>query len=137
MNAPIGFAAAVELHRLTNSLSTEPSLPSPLDTARTLIRQRRARSTAFPQLAKQFNEPLWNLLIELYVLHEEGAEIDTSSACACTLSPNTTALRYIQYLVAKGLLIRRPDPTDRRRAFIELSDLLHGQMTSYLRSIAA
>jgi DNA-binding MarR family transcriptional regulator len=44
----------------------------------------------------------------------------------------TTALRWIEYLVAQKLIVRESHPTDRRAVFVELSDKGRALIELYL-----
>ncbi|MFM8680765.1 MAG: response regulator [Alphaproteobacteria bacterium] len=66
--------------------------------------------------------PAWDMLLELLDAKLRGQSVSVSSLCVAVDTPATTALRRIDDLVASGLARRRPDPTDRRRVFVELTD---------------
>jgi DNA-binding MarR family transcriptional regulator len=64
--------------------------------------------------------------------------VSVSSLCVAVDTPATTALRRIDDLVGSGLARRRPDPADRRRVFVELTDEAVERLDRFLsrRSIA-
>lgn len=89
------------------------------DTVLAIIRTRRLRERFFrPDL---FADPAWDILLDLF--HSELAQyrVAVSSACAAAAVPATTGLRWIKTLVDEGMVIRRADPHDGRRIFLELS----------------
>jgi len=86
---------------------------------RTLQRARRARDLCFDSTL--FADPAWDMLLELYASHLEQRRIAVSSLCAAAHVPATTALRWISKLEQDGLAVRRDDPNDGRRSWIELS----------------
>ena len=87
--------------------------------ARRLIAQRRQRERLLgPEL---FGEPAWDMLLDLFVAHKEKARVSVSSLCIGAAVPSTTALRWIQSMTQKEMLIRHSDPTDGRRVWIELA----------------
>ncbi len=49
--------------------------------------------------------------------------------------PATTALRWIKTLTDNGLFVRRADPTDGRRVFIELGEDAARGMQAYLNAV--
>jgi len=57
------------------------------------------------------------------------------SACLSSHVPEATALRYIDQLVALGLVERKPDRTDRRRKYLSLTPLGERKMHDYLASM--
>jgi len=54
--------------------------------------------------------------------HLERAHVSVSSLCIAAAVAPTTALRWIARLTEAGLFERRPDPFDRRRAFMSLTE---------------
>jgi DNA-binding MarR family transcriptional regulator len=47
--------------------------------------------------------------------------VPVSSLCIAASVPATTALRWLKTLVSQGLFVRRPDPHDGRRVYVELA----------------
>ncbi|MEL6878868.1 MAG: winged helix DNA-binding protein [Pseudomonadota bacterium] len=91
------------------------------DAARKAYDVRRARGTIFgdPDL---FGEPAWDILLDLYVAHNEGKAVSVSSACIGSASPPTTGLRWLGVLTEQGLVTRDHDPEDQRRVLVKLTD---------------
>lgn len=81
---------------------------------------------------KYFDDPSWHALLDLYVQESEGRQTSISSACVGTLAAPTTALRHIENLTCDGLLIRVPDPDDKRRVWIALSRETRDKLTELL-----
>jgi len=82
--------------------------------------------------------PAWDMLLELLDAKLRGQSVSVSSLCVAVDTPATTALRRIDDLVGSGLARRRPDPADRRRVFVELTDEAVERLDRFLsrRSIA-
>ncbi len=105
---------------------------------RAIIRARRLREQFFP--ADLFADPAWDMLLDLMAARIERRGVAVSSLCIAAAVPPTTALRWIRSMTEHLIFIRRADPIDGRRVFIELSDSTAQAMTSYLaaaRQIAA
>lgn len=68
-----------------------------------------------------FGDPAWSMLLELYGAELLGLPMPVSSLCIAAETPATTALRRLGELEQAGLVLRRPDPADRRRVFIALT----------------
>ena len=98
---------------------------------RAIIRARRLRSEYLP--GDLLGEPAWDMLLELTASRLEGARVSVSSLCIAAAVPPTTALRWINVLGERGLLVRSADPGDGRRVFIELSEDAAARMDGYLR----
>jgi DNA-binding MarR family transcriptional regulator len=103
--------------------------------AERLLQERRKREKFFD--ADSFGEPVWDILLDLYVAKMRGRQISVSSACIAAHVPPTTALRYIVLMTKKGDVVRVPDEYDSRRVYLELSDKKMASMTDYLSAIAA
>lgn len=86
--------------------------------AKALYRARRKRDAIFG--IDIFGEPTWDLLLDLYA--NQGDACSISSACIASAAPGTTALRHIANLIEEGLIDRTPDPEDRRRRFVQLTE---------------
>ncbi|WP_073975347.1 MarR family transcriptional regulator [Erythrobacter donghaensis] len=65
--------------------------------------------------------PAWNMLLELFKQFSGGARVSTKSLQIIARCPETTALRIIDKLEDRGLVIRIPSDTDRRVTFVALS----------------
>ena len=97
---------------------------------RQAIRARRLRAGIFGD--DLFEDPAWDMLLDLFAAELEGTPVSVSSLCIAAAVAPTTALRWIGRLTDAGLFERRPDPQDRRRAFIALTARGSGAMRSYV-----
>jgi hypothetical protein len=108
------------------------SLPDP-QVVRQIIANRQLRSRFFdPEL---FGDPAWDMLLDLTAAHGEGARVSVTSLCIAAGVPATTALRWLTQMVESGIFERVPDPADKRRAFIGLSDKALTAMSGYFASL--
>ena len=96
---------------------------------RRMIRLRRLRDQYFE--AGLFEDPAWDMLLDLYAAELEGSRVSVSSLCIAAAVAPTTALRWITKLTEARLFERQPDPHDRRRAFIALSPHAREAMRTY------
>lgn len=96
---------------------------------RSLISERRMRSSYFGD--SLFADPAWDILLLLTCATARDHRLSVSSVCSCAGVPHTTALRWITRLTEEGHLVRREDPTDRRRTYIELSAETYAAMQAY------
>lgn len=111
---------------------TQLTLPEPA-VVRQIIANRQARGRFFdPEL---FGDPAWDMLLDLTAAHGEGAQVSVTSLCIAAAVPATTALRWLTQMVESGIFVRVPDPIDKRRAFIALSDKAIGAMAGYFASL--
>ncbi|WP_181815780.1 hypothetical protein [Alteripontixanthobacter maritimus] len=102
--------------------------------AQTWYKERRLRNEV---LGKElFCEPAWDMLLDLFVQQEQGRKISITSACIASDSAQTTALRWIEILIAKGLLDKRTDETDCRRSWLTLTEDGLTKMREVLRARA-
>lgn len=109
-----------------------PPLPDPRLVHR-IIRQRRLRERYFEK--ELFAEPAWDILLDLTAARAEHRMVSITSLCIAAAVPPTTGLRWIAVMEEMGLLIRREDPNDRRRAFISMSDDAARAMAAYFDEI--
>jgi FixJ family two-component response regulator/DNA-binding MarR family transcriptional regulator len=95
-----------------------------------LIAARRARANYFD--AALFSDPCWDMLLDLMNERLAGKEVAVSSLCIAAGVPQTTGLRRIDDLIRAGLLVRREDPKDRRRVFVDLADAAIERLNRYI-----
>lgn len=122
------FAASGQVRR------PRPSLPDPR-LVRKIIRQRQLRARFFE--GDLFADPAWDMLLDLTAARAEHKRVSVTSLCIASGVPPTTALRWISQMTEQGLLCRADDATDRRRAFIALSDTAADCMASYFAEVEA
>lgn len=103
-------------------------------TVRGAIRARRLRDQYFAD--GLFADPAWDMLLDLFAARLEGLTVSVSSLCIAAAVPPTTALRWITTMTDAGLLMRREDPGDRRRAFITLTARAVTGMERYGQAVA-
>jgi DNA-binding transcriptional ArsR family regulator len=108
--------------------STRPPLPDPR-LVRRIIHQRQLRARFFD--GDLFADPAWDMLLDLTAARVEHTRVSVTSLCIASGVPPTTALRWISQLTDAGLLERVEDETDRRRAFIQLTDKAVDAMARY------
>ncbi|MGJ0236998.1 hypothetical protein ACQEPB_00555 [Novosphingobium fluoreni] len=87
---------------------------------RKILRHRDMRRKFFPD--ELFGEPAWDMLLDLTAACVENKRVSVTSLCLAAGVPPTTALRWIAMLVERNIFVREADQTDRRRAFVRLSE---------------
>jgi FixJ family two-component response regulator/DNA-binding MarR family transcriptional regulator len=119
-------------YRRDPSASNKPTIDDLQNFASQMMKDRQIRSKYFD--AQILNGPAWDILIDLAAAGLQGRAVPTSSACASTQAPFSTALRHVNQLVEAGLVKRTIDPGDKRRTLLELEPEALEQMTRYLAS---
>lgn len=114
--------------------AARPPLPDPR-LVRRIIRQRQARARFFD--GDLFGDPAWDMLLDLTAARAEHSRVSVTSLCIASGVPPTTALRWIGQMIDAGLLERVDDETDRRRAFITLTEKASDAMSRYFAEIGA
>lgn len=110
----------------------QPSIDELQSFASRIMKDRQSRSKFFdPQI---LSGPAWDILLDLAAAGLKGEPVPTSSACASTQVPLSTALRHVNQLVEAGLVKREADPGDKRRTLLELEPHALELMTRYLAS---
>ena len=89
------------------------------DTVRAVIRARRLRSRYFEE--EMFADPAWDMLLDLLQAELAQLRVPVSSLCIAAAVPATTALRWLKTMTSQGIFVRRADPHDGRRVFVELA----------------
>jgi hypothetical protein len=113
--------------------AARPPLPEPR-LVRRIIRQRQLRARFFE--GDLFADPAWDMLLDLTAARAEHSRVSVTSLCIASGVPPTTALRWIGQMIDGGLLMRVDDETDRRRAFITLTDKAADAMARYFAELA-
>ena len=126
---------AEALAKLAAQDSTPPEAAVSAQLVRRLIRLRRDRDRHFP--AEIFADPAWDMMLDLVAARLEGVAVPVSSLCIAASVPTTTALRWIRSLSEAGLLERRTDPADARRAYVSLSPVAAEAMLAWLRRFSS
>jgi len=105
----------------------------PSETVRHVIRARRLRSRFFHE--ELFADPAWDMLLDLLQAEIAQLRVPVSSLCIAAAVPATTALRWLKTMVEQGLFIRRADPHDGRRVFVELAPETSRSMRRYFAEV--
>lgn len=100
---------------------------------RRAIRGRRLRDQYFG--AGLFEDPAWDMLLDLCAADLERGRVSVSSLCIAAAVAPTTALRWISRMTEAGLFEREADPFDRRRAYMQLSTKARDGMHEYWRAV--
>jgi DNA-binding MarR family transcriptional regulator len=104
-----------------------------VETVRGVIRARRLRSRFFSE--DLFADPAWDMLLDLLQAELSHLRVPVSSLCIAAAVPATTALRWLKTMVADGLFIRRSDPHDGRRVFVELAPDTRNALNRYFAEV--
>jgi DNA-binding MarR family transcriptional regulator len=103
------------------------------DAVRAVIRARRLRSRFFSE--ELFADPAWDMLLDLLQAEIAQLRVPVSSLCIAAAVPATTALRWIKTMTEQGLFVRRADPHDGRRVFVELAPAASSAMRRYFSEV--
>ena len=96
---------------------------------------RRRRVSVFGQ--SMFGEAAWDMLLALYILDISGQRQTVGSLLHFSGTPMSTAKRWLDYLSAHDLVRREAHPTDRRTAFIGLTDRAREKLDLYFSETIA
>jgi len=136
-----GSKGAVELQQivetarqLADDLRTTAEPDANLRMLALLQKLQEARDSIFGEAVMP--EPAWEMLAELMRARLAGQQLSVTSLALSSRSPMTTALRRIEDLIQGGLAERAPDPTDRRRTYVELTPDGVARMRAFLNGFA-
>lgn len=91
-----------------------------------------AAALGFSQLVKQLNiqfevailsDPALQILLELFLAQSEGRSTTLAECCASSGIAYSTGQRWIRRLADAGLVVQQPDPADRRRTHLKLTNI--------------
>jgi DNA-binding MarR family transcriptional regulator len=139
-----------EVSRIASTLarlSSGPSAPRPTvpkatiaeappvsaELVRSIIRARRLRARFFQE--DLFADPAWDMLLDLFQAEIAQLRVPVSSLCIAAAVPATTASRWLKTMVEQGLFVRRADPHDGRRVFVELAPETSEALRSYFAEV--
>ena len=117
-------------------ISPEPVADVPqvaAETVRSVIRARRLRARYFAE--DLFADPAWDMLLDLLQAEIAQLRVPVSSLCIAAAVPATTALRWLKAMTQQGLFIRRADPHDGRRVFVELAPQASQALRRYFAEV--
>lgn len=82
-----------------------------------------------------FADPAWDIMLDLYVAHQERRLVSAGSACLASGVPQATAMRWIDALVAARLVEEQGDPISGQRMFVRLSARGYERMSAFLTGV--
>jgi DNA-binding MarR family transcriptional regulator len=94
---------------------------------------RKDRRKFFPQ--QLFAEPAWDIMLSLYAAKAERQRFTVTDVANAVDLPLTSALRTIGALGDAGMIERVPDPHDRRRVIVELTDMAENSISQWLSHV--
>ncbi len=113
----------------------EPIDETVIAMARSALATRRRRDRVFaPGL---FAEPAWDMLLDLLIAEAENRRLSVSSTCLAAAVPQTTALRWLNYLVESGLLVRVQTGSEGRSTVVRLTPKARRQLVRTLAPAAS
>ncbi len=113
---------------------TDDPAPVSVEQVRNAIRARRLRSRFFAE--DLFADPAWDMLLDLLQAEISQLRVPVSSLCIAASVPATTALRWLRSMVDQQMFVRRADPHDGRRVFVELAPDTSSALRSYFAAVA-
>lgn len=99
--------------------------------AQAIFAERGRRSQFFSKSV--FGEPAWEMLVTLYIM--DGRRVTVGKLVTMIDAPQTTALRWLQYLERKRYVARRSDPDDKRVVCIELLEEGRQRLDAYFSTL--
>lgn len=98
--------------------------------AERLYSQRRQRDRYFPP--SLFGEPAWDLLLALFIAHEEGRELSVAEACKAAGVGSRAGRTWLAKLEDAGLIALGQGKGDRRQGSVGLTQDGLERLSEYL-----
>lgn len=119
-------------------MSREPTSPDGFgDREKAIEVALRAHRLIGEMLGREFySVPAFDMLFDLYLL-DNSKPRSLTSLCGASPAPVRTALRTINRMVDRGLLVRVPDSRDARRVNVALTQEATGLMDGFFNALAA
>jgi hypothetical protein len=115
-------ALAIELRSFSDDqLSVIPTQATLAGLAAKIYSARRKVDEIFDMTGFAVS-PAWDMMLDLYQAKVTGKKISVTSACIGGGCPTTTGLRWLQVIENMMLIERKPDPEDKRRTVIQMTD---------------
>lgn len=130
------LSSAPPISQLQPTVAPSPGEDPPeisVEQVRNVIRARRLRSRFFPD--DLFADPAWDMLLDLPQAEISQLRVPVSSLCIAASVPATTALRWLRSMVDQQMFVRRADPHDGRRVFVELAPDASRAMRNYFAEL--
>jgi DNA-binding MarR family transcriptional regulator len=125
-------ARLVGQHAQAEGAPPRPAEPRSLLSAHDIRAIIAARWLRREFLGAELGEAEWSLILELYAAHLEGRRIHQTGLAVSAGVPQTTALNATRRLIGCGFFLAEPDPRDKRRLLIALSDVAVERIRAYL-----
>ncbi|WP_294390612.1 hypothetical protein [uncultured Sphingomonas sp.] len=128
------IADELDAHAPSNAMSSlplqQPEAPTMIQFARAWIRSH----AAMPEIMGDslFADPARLILLDLFVMEQEGRSVSVSNACMASGVPDTTALRWIAQLQDLNLIYRQPAAQDGRVVHLRLTSVGWDQVLACL-----
>jgi hypothetical protein len=129
LTAASGKTATGAAHRSPFS-ALDSQIAAARDKAAGILEIRKRREVVFGY--DLFGEPAWDLMLDLFIQHVDRQKTSSTSAAIAARVPPTTALRYLNSLVRKGLVVRHASDHDLRVQYVALSEYGYREMLTLL-----
>ncbi len=115
--------------------SLDTAEPSELDRARAVLRQRQIRLATFSPVRALFQDPAWDILLGLFVAHEEGSVQSVEAIRIATALPIAAVRRWVLAMEQQGMVTCWPTDADFAMRSIGLTDEAVGMMLRFLQEM--
>lgn len=103
--------------------------------AKEISRARKDRVDYFDGMGCVFGEPMWDLMLELFIAEREDRRVSLARACVTANVPVSTAMRWLALMESEAILVREFDAKDCDRAFVRLHSTASRSMERYISDV--
>jgi DNA-binding MarR family transcriptional regulator len=101
--------------------------------ARVVFSERKRRADYFKPVI--FGEPAWDMLLALYITDFAGGQQSIGKLVNWIGAPQTTALRWINYLEKEHMVSRGTHPRDRRTVIVDITAVGRRKLDQYFSEL--
>ncbi len=109
--------------------------PSEVDRARAVLRQRQIRLATFGPVQTLFQDHAWDILLGLFVAHEDARPQSIEAICAATALPIVAVRRWVLAMEQLGMVTCWPHDADFTKRSVGLTDETIGMMLRFLQEM--
>lgn len=112
-----------------------PRAPTEVECAKALVDQRRARAKSFGSNRVLFYDPAWEIMLELFIAHEEGRSVTSASLKQLVEINGATLHRWLRAMEHEGVTACWPADSSAEGIVVALTPKATEMMLRFLSEV--